>query len=49
MVDNAFVPPLTDDVMAERATRRMRRIDRHGGEYSAVDGPGWSASGAVRE
>ncbi|MGW3075778.1 MULTISPECIES: flavin reductase family protein [unclassified Kitasatospora] len=49
VVDNTFVPPLTDEVVAERMARRMRRIDRHGEEYSAVDGPGWSAAGAVRE
>ncbi|MEU9318308.1 flavin reductase family protein [Streptomyces sp. NPDC048295] len=49
VVDNAFVPPLTDDVMAEMAGRRMRRIDRNGEDYSAVDNPNWSASGAVAE
>lgn len=47
VVDNAFVPPLDPDVVADRAARRMIRLDRKGAAYSAVDDPSWSASGAV--
>ncbi|QYN24473.1 flavin reductase family protein [Amycolatopsis sp. DSM 110486] len=48
VVDNAFVPPLDPTVLAERASRRMRRLDGQGEEYSAVDSPTWSASGSVQ-
>ncbi|MET8565963.1 flavin reductase family protein [Streptomyces flaveolus] len=47
VVDNAFVPPLDEEIMAQRARRRMRRIDGRGEEYSAVESPLWSPSGAV--
>lgn len=49
VVNNAFVPPLDADVVAEHASRRMIRLDRNGEEYSAVDSPTFSASGAVVE
>ncbi|MEU9337164.1 flavin reductase family protein [Streptomyces sp. NPDC048290] len=49
VVDNAFVPPLPDEVMARRTGQRMERIDHLGDEYSAVDNSDWSASGAVAE
>ncbi|MFI5605566.1 flavin reductase family protein [Amycolatopsis sp. NPDC051903] len=48
VVDNAFVPPLDDAVLTERAARRMRRLDDQGAEYSAVDSANWSASGSVQ-
>ncbi|MFE1195530.1 flavin reductase family protein [Streptomyces olivaceoviridis] len=49
VVDNAFVPPLAEEVLRERSGRRMRRIDGRGEEYSAVESAGWSPSGAVAE
>lgn len=47
VVNNAFVPPLEPEVVADRANARMVRLDRRGETYSAVDSPTWSASGAV--
>jgi flavin reductase (DIM6/NTAB) family NADH-FMN oxidoreductase RutF len=49
VVDNAFVPPLDPELIAERANRRMVRLDRKGEEYSAVDSATFSPSGAVAE
>ncbi|HEX4222670.1 MAG TPA: flavin reductase family protein [Pseudonocardiaceae bacterium] len=49
VVDNAFVPPLDADVVADLTSRRMTRLDRRGEEYSAVDSSSFSASGAVAE
>ncbi|MFE9356104.1 flavin reductase family protein [Streptomyces olivaceoviridis] len=49
VVDNAFVPPLAEEVLRERSGRRMKRIDGRGEEYSAVESAGWSPSGAVAE
>lgn len=47
VVNNAFVPPLEPEVVADRANSRMVRLDRRGETYSAVDSPTWSASGTV--
>ncbi|GHH71607.1 flavin reductase [Streptomyces sulfonofaciens] len=49
VVDNAFVPPLSDEVLTERASRRMVRIDGNDAEYSAVESTSWSASGSVKD
>jgi flavin reductase (DIM6/NTAB) family NADH-FMN oxidoreductase RutF len=49
VVDNAFVPPLEPEVLADHANSRMARLDRKGEHYSAVDNPTFSASGAVTE
>jgi flavin reductase (DIM6/NTAB) family NADH-FMN oxidoreductase RutF len=48
LVNNTFVPPLDDETL-NMSSRRMVRLDREDEEYSAVDGPSWSASGAVIE
>jgi hypothetical protein len=49
MVNNTFVPPLEADMLAERANKRMTRLDGKGGEYSPIDTGTWSPSGAVIE
>lgn len=49
LVDNAFVPPLADDLVQEVTGRRMKRLDRHGETYSAIDGPTWTPAGSVVE
>jgi flavin reductase (DIM6/NTAB) family NADH-FMN oxidoreductase RutF len=49
LVGNAFVPPLSDEVVARHVGRRMERIDGHASEYSAVDQATWSPSGSVLE
>ncbi|HEY4456282.1 MAG TPA: flavin reductase family protein [Pseudonocardiaceae bacterium] len=49
VVNNAFVPPLEPEVVADRVNTRMARLDRKGEHYSAVDNPAFSASGAVVE
>jgi flavin reductase (DIM6/NTAB) family NADH-FMN oxidoreductase RutF len=49
VVNNAFVPPLEPEVLADHANSRMTRLDRKGEHYSAVDNPTFSASGAVTE
>lgn len=49
LVDNAFVPPLADELMVELTGRRMKRFDDQGEHYSAIDGPTWSPAGSVLE
>jgi flavin reductase (DIM6/NTAB) family NADH-FMN oxidoreductase RutF len=49
LVDNAFVPPLDENLMAELLGRRMKRLDGHGESYSANDGPTWSPAGSLLE
>src|SRR5262249_13320475 len=44
LADNAFITPLTEDVLRARAGRRMHRIDEHPDGWSAVDGADWSPS-----
>ncbi|MFI6019024.1 hypothetical protein ACIBCP_15535 [Streptomyces sp. NPDC051287] len=43
------MPPLAAEVLADRANRRMVRLDGKGDEYSPIDGETWSLSGAVIE
>jgi flavin reductase (DIM6/NTAB) family NADH-FMN oxidoreductase RutF len=47
LVDNAFVPPLAEELVLELTGRRMTRLDGHGDTYSAIDGPTWSPAGSV--
>lgn len=47
LVDNAFVPPLDDELMIELLGRRMTRLDGRGETYSAIDGPTWTPAGSV--
>jgi flavin reductase (DIM6/NTAB) family NADH-FMN oxidoreductase RutF len=49
LVDNAFVPPLDQELMLELVGRRMKRLDGHGETYSAIDGPTWTPAGSVVE
>ncbi|MGQ5650552.1 flavin reductase family protein [Streptomyces sp. EKR5.2] len=48
LADNAFVTPLTDDVLRARADSRMRRLDERPEGWSPVDTAGWSPSGATQ-
>jgi flavin reductase (DIM6/NTAB) family NADH-FMN oxidoreductase RutF len=48
LADNAFITPLTEDVLRARAGRRMHRIDEHPDGWSAVDGADWSPSGSTK-
>ncbi|MFJ3762655.1 flavin reductase family protein [Streptomyces sp. NPDC090080] len=49
VVNNTFVPPLDDDLLAQHAQKRMIRLDAEGEEYSPIDTGSWSSSGAVIE
>lgn len=49
LVDNAFVPPLAEDLLVELTGRRMKRLDGQGETYSAIDGPTWTPAGSVVE
>jgi flavin reductase (DIM6/NTAB) family NADH-FMN oxidoreductase RutF len=50
LVDNAFIPPLDQDLVAELTGRRMKRLDGHGATYSAIDdGLTWTPAGSVVE
>ena len=49
LVDNAFVPPLDEQLVVELTGRRMKRLDKHGETYSAIEGGTWSPSGSVME
>jgi flavin reductase (DIM6/NTAB) family NADH-FMN oxidoreductase RutF len=49
MVTNAFVPPLSQDVVAAHSGRRVSRLDAEAEDYSPVDTAAWSPSGATTE
>jgi len=49
LVDNAFVPPLDEDLMVELTGRRMKRLDGRGAPYSAIDGATWAPAASVAE
>ena len=48
LVENVFITPLGDEVLAAREGKRMHRIDGHEDGWSPIDGKSWSASGSVR-
>ncbi|MEV6024826.1 flavin reductase family protein [Streptomyces sp. NPDC052036] len=48
LADNAFITPLTEEVLGARAGRRMHRIDEHPDGWSPVDSAGWSPSGSTK-
>ncbi|SHH30489.1 flavin reductase family protein [Streptomyces sp. 3214.6] len=47
LVDNTFVPPLDTEVMRARAGHRIVRLDGKDTDYSPIDTPAWSPSGAT--
>ncbi|NUP19485.1 MAG: flavin reductase family protein, partial [Streptomyces sp.] len=47
LVDNAFETPIDDEVIEERAGRRMVRLDRKDTHYSPIDTAAWSPSGST--
>jgi flavin reductase (DIM6/NTAB) family NADH-FMN oxidoreductase RutF len=49
LVDNAFVPPLDEELMVELTGRRMKRLDGLGEHYSAIEGSTWSPAGSLLE
>jgi flavin reductase (DIM6/NTAB) family NADH-FMN oxidoreductase RutF len=48
LADNAFVPPLPDDVLSARLGRRSHRLDGRPDGWSQVDSADWSPSGATK-
>ncbi|GAA3075241.1 flavin reductase family protein [Streptomyces glomeratus] len=48
LADNAFVTPLSDDLLRARVGSRMRRIDEHPDGWSPVDSADWSPSGSTK-
>jgi flavin reductase (DIM6/NTAB) family NADH-FMN oxidoreductase RutF len=48
VVDNAFVPPLADEVLAQFEGRRVRRLDNEADGYSMIDTAAWSPSGSIK-
>ena len=48
LVQNAFMTPLEDEVLASFRGKRAGRLDAHADGYSPIDGKEWSASGATR-
>ncbi|WP_030976184.1 flavin reductase family protein [Streptomyces sp. NRRL S-1824] len=48
LADNAFVTPLTEDVLSARSGRRMHRIDERQDGWSPVDTADWSPSGSTK-
>jgi flavin reductase (DIM6/NTAB) family NADH-FMN oxidoreductase RutF len=49
VVNNAFAPPLSQDVIAAYTGRRVARLDAEAEHYSPVDTAAWSPSGATTE
>ncbi|MGW2964474.1 flavin reductase family protein [Streptomyces sp. NPDC001220] len=47
LVDNVFTAPLDEALIAARHDRRMERLDARPANWSPVDGPNWSPSGAT--
>lgn len=48
LVNNAFVPPLDDEVAAQ-VERRVSRLDEESEDYSPIETTSWSPSGSVLE
>ncbi|GAA3834176.1 flavin reductase family protein [Streptomyces chiangmaiensis] len=48
LADNAFVTPLTEEVLRSRVDGRMKRLDQRPDDWSPVDTAGWSPSGSTR-
>jgi flavin reductase (DIM6/NTAB) family NADH-FMN oxidoreductase RutF len=49
LVENVFITPLEDSVVASRDDKRMHRLDGHPDGWSPIDTKSWSASGSVRD
>jgi len=49
LVENVFITPLEDGVLADRADKRMHRLDGHPDGWSPIDTKSWSASGSVQD
>jgi len=47
LVENVFVTPLDEEVLAARAKQRMHRLDAFEDGYSPIDGKTWSPSGSL--
>jgi hypothetical protein len=49
LVENVFITPLEDSVVAARADKCMHQFDGRPGGWSPIDTESWSASGSVRD
>ena len=47
LVNNAFEPPVSQQVLETHSSRRVRRLDGQGEAYSPIDTASWSPSGAT--
>ena len=47
LVENVFITPLEEAVLAARAGQRMHRLDAHPEGWSPIDTKSWSASGSL--
>ena len=47
LVNNVFVPPVADDMLAARHRRRMARLDDADPDFSPIDSAQWHPSGST--
>ena len=49
LVENIFVTPLDDEILRERASTRMHRLDAHPDGWSPIDTKAWHPSGSLTQ